>query len=304
MAVVALGLSVTVGAVGLGAVPVGASTAPPSGDETPRTVNYAGLTWTVESVDIASSPGSDEPVLRLGLNVTSSLESTVVHVPAAILGVTLADGSLARASSFADTESPASIVVGPGASIDAVAIVEPGPGPVEESELSFVIDETDRTPAVLPLSGPTVASPYPIVEELTGTTDPMPGSCPTESTVEVALRRASVAVDLESRRAPLGTEFLTIDIGISAIDGFYDQACVSGPFFRLTVDGAVVEPVTGTTLNESIAVGATLESSVSFSVPTGARTFELGIGAAGETIASLPIVFADPVDATTTQPSP
>jgi hypothetical protein len=147
---------------------------------------------------------------------------------------------------------------------------------------------------VLPLSGPEVSSPYPIVEDLTGTSGPIPGSCPTESTVEIAVRRASVSLDLEARRAPVDTEFLTIDIGVSAIDGFFDQSCVSGPFFRLTVDGTVVEPVSGTSITASIPVGTTLDSSVSFCVPTGTRTFELGIGPDGETVASLPIVLAQP----------
>jgi hypothetical protein len=306
LATVAFGLSVAVVAASFDAVTARASTTPPDGADTPRSVHYAGLTWTVESVDVDSSTQSDDPIIRLGLNVTSSLESLVVSVPASILGVMLADGTLVRASVFDDTDSPGTIVVEPGASIDAVAVVEPdsGTGPVSADALSFVIDEGDVTPAVLPLSGPEVPNPYPIVAEVGGTTGPIPGSCPTASTVEIAVRRASVSLDLEARRAPIDTEFLTIDLAISAIDGFYDSACVSGPFFRLMVDGTVIEPVGGVAISESIVLGTTLETSVSFSVPIGTRTFELGVGADGEAVAALPIVLAtDDATATSEKPS-
>lgn len=66
---------------------------------------------------------------------------------------------------------------------------------------------------------------------------------------------------------------------------------MGGPFLRLVAGDETLQPVDGTSVSETLDVGATFETSVTFSISSDVATVALGIGADGATAAMIPITI-------------
>lgn len=258
----------------------------------PRSVAYAGTEWTIDGA--AWAPGDDvvAPSIRLGFRVVNRLEQYGLTVPVELLAIETPDGGLVRGTRLEGTPSEYRVELGSGTTAAGTAVFElaPGTGVIDVARVSFVIDEAGRTPAVLPLAGPVPPDPYPLSVAVTGTSGPILGSC-SDGTVEIIPTGAVVDLDLGPQRADEGRRFLTVDLRLVAVAGGLGIACVGGPFFRLVAGDETLQPVDGTSVSETLDVGATFDTSVTFSIPSDVATVALGIGADGATAVTIPITI-------------
>jgi hypothetical protein len=178
----------------------------------------------------------------------------------------------------------------------------PDAATLDVSEVLFVIEEPGLTPAVLPLSGPVPAPAFPLTIPATGTSGPVAGTCSDADRVDFSVVGATQALDLGPQRAAEGTAFLSVDLRLVSVAGSLGYACVDGAFLRLAVGDAVLAPLAGTEISESLDVGTTFEAAVAFAVPLEATWFELRIGADGTTSAAVAIALPDAPESPTTEP--
>lgn len=269
-----------------------ASTTPPSVD-LPRSIEYAGTEWTIDSAAFHPSAADTPPTVRLGFSVVNQLDSYSISVPTELLALTLPDGVLVRAAELDGTPSPYHVDLDPGSSATGTAVFELGTDRVEPdlAASSFVIDEPGRTPATLPLAGPRPPDRFPIVAAATGASGPVAGTCGPDERVDLAVTGATEALDLGPNRAAVDSAYVSIDLRITALVGPLGWACIDGAFLRLAAGDAVVEPVSGTEVSESVDVGTTVDVTVAFAVPLTITEFELRVGADGATDATIPISF-------------
>ena len=282
----------------LGVTSAATATTPPSpppvagGLALPRSVTYAGTEWTIESAAFAPGDVEAAPSIRLDFRVVNRLDDYRITVPAELLAIATPDGSLVRATTLESTSSEYRVELDPGGAAAGTAVFDlvPGADVVDLAAASFVIDEPGRTPAVLPLAGPLPANPYPIIATTAGTSGPIPGTC-FEGTVEITATGGTASLDLGAQRADTGRRFLSIDLHIAAVASDVGIACVDGAFLRLVAGTDTLQPLDGTDVSETLDVGSSLDTTVTFAVPVDATTLELGIGADGATIATIPITL-------------
>jgi len=280
------------------------STPPASPDtaELPRSLTYAGTQWTIESAAFDPGAGDAPPTVRLDFSVVSQLETYGISVPMELLAVELPDGALVRATNLDGMSSEYHVDLDPGATASGSAVFEVADtDDVDLSRVSFVIDEPDHTPATLPLAGPVPPQTFPMPVDASGTTGPIAGTCSSDERVELTVNGATETLDLGPQRAADGTAFLTLDLRIAAVAGPLGFACVDGAFLRLAAGNAVLEPISGTDVSESLDVGTTIDTTVAFAVSLDVTTFELRIGANGTTTATITISL--PNDPTPAKPN-
>lgn len=278
--------------------------APPGGGEATRTVTYAGTEWTIGGAAVVPAAADTSATVRLDFSVVNQLDTYQISIPMEMLAVELPDGDHVRASDLEGTASEYYVDLEPGATASGSAMFEvPDAATLDVSEMSFLIEEPGLTPAVLPLSGPVPTPAFPMPISATGSTGPIAGTCSDSDRVELTVVGATQSLDLGPQRAEDGTAFLSVDLRLVAVAGSLGYACVDGPFLRLAAGDAVLEPVAGTDISESVDIGTTFDATLAFVVPLDTTSFELRIGADGATTAVIEIAVPDGAESPTAEPS-
>jgi hypothetical protein len=268
-------------------LPGDGSPGPAAGLQLPRSVDYAGLTWTITAATYLPAAEGEEPTVQLDLAVNSSLDGIRVTYPASILALAAPDGSLTRAEHFLagpdDTERR--LEVGPGESVETTLVFEVA-GEIDLSAVSFTIDAEDQEPAVLPLSGEVPGSPYPREGTASGQSGPLRDASVLAGLVIVEALTATAALDHAELRAPRGMMFVIVGVRFTAAEG-QRRALVDDRFFRLRVGDDVVQPAQN--IFEEANPGAWIELELAFPVPVDATDMTLAAGYQGADDATFPV---------------
>lgn len=251
------------------------------GPQLPRSVGYAGLSWTITAATI----DPNRPEVRLDITVASSLGQNVTY-PVSLLALSRPGKALVRAEHFLIGSGEHNLLqIGSGEKVSGTAVFEP-PDTVDLSAVSFTIDAEDATPALLPLAGPVPPDLYPLVGTTSGQSDRIPDWEGDEAQVVVEAQTVKAALDYGAHRAPRGSIFVIIDVRIFGAEGT-PGARVNDEFFRLQADGINVGPTEN--FNIEAAAGTSKDIEMAFSVPLGATTMTLVAGQDGTRAADFPV---------------
>jgi hypothetical protein len=236
----------------------------------PRKARYAGLEISVTSATISNEnpSGRGEPRRYSSDHVWAYLDLAInntytrpVNLYQGDIRLKLSDGvSYDEVSGFADgfdaqaTKSEKLIF--------AVPINSTWDG------ASLVVAQSGKEPAVLPLTGPASAAPFPV--KLTA------GGKATAQQIDYQVLVATLDLDALGERADLGQRFLILTLRMTNHNPAPGGTDIGSNSFRLLVDGVAVAPVDAPI--ENLAPQSALDRSVSFTLPASAKQVVLQVG--------------------------
>jgi hypothetical protein len=253
----------------------------------PRSLRYAGTTWTVRSLErasAASTASAPAPQLRLDVEILNTNTDVSLTFPTDLVALVAPDGTATRAQEFVTAgKSATSLQVPLEAKVQTVVVVnDPA---VDPASLSFRIAESDKEPAVVALGGPEPKAEYPHDLVVSGGEQ--------EAKIDYGLVKATVLgahldVDQGSKRATKGTVFVTVKLRITGISDVHPRPRI-GEQLKLAVDGVVRG---GRYQVANAAPGQSTDVTDLFEVPAATRSLQLVLGYAGEKQATFDLAKA------------
>jgi hypothetical protein len=232
---------------------------------TPRTFTYANANFTVVR-GVITNKLSDDPPLYLPDSASLDLELSVTNPTGGsislyngLLKVRLADGTQVQ-EQFNQGVAPRD--TGEYEFSFQVPVTATWEGAV------LSLDELEKEPATIPLSGEMPQPNYP------ATLPAGAEATTTEPPITFTIKDAALDLDASNSRAELGKRFLIFTVVASS----KTTALVGSDSFRLVIDGTPQAADSITPVAEVVSLDADKEFVVAFQVPATATKVELAVG--------------------------
>jgi actin-like ATPase involved in cell morphogenesis len=267
-----------------------------AGLDLPRTVRYADLDVTVESLEVVPGDALTEPALVLVGSLTSPLEHGTVYLAFSTVELVIGDVELVGLAS----DGPG--YAEPGRTVDAVyefALGDLDPDDLDLAAAVLRVSDAGDVPAELPLGGePAPESP---------TAEPVPPAELAAPADQMLFRFTSGTVTLDEgtdlpgsydaadRRAAEGSGFVRLFGTVTArcVDGCPGGVLATSGVVQLVVDGSPMAPLE-LTFNEVLVDGQTIDVELVWEVELGAAGYALRVDGGQGTPVDAPIEVPEP----------